>query len=50
MPVEIRNICLLRSLLSGLHLFLMPNDAEPLREFLRTNVYLAAFIILNECS
>lgn len=33
MPVKICNICLLHSLLSGLHLFLMPNDADPLGKF-----------------
>lgn len=33
MPVEIHNICLLHSLLSMLHLFLMLNDAQPLCKF-----------------
>lgn len=33
MPVKICNICLPHSLLSGLHLFLMPNDADPRCEF-----------------
>ena len=50
MLVKIGNICLLHSLRGGPHLFLMPNDADPLCEFLRTNVYLATFIILNERS
>lgn len=33
MLVKICNICLLHSLLSGLHLFLMPNDADPRCKF-----------------